>query len=37
MNEHGIKKIALGHHYDDAVETMLMSLILKGGSAVSSP
>ena len=30
MNEHGIKKIALGHHYDDAVETMLMSLIFEG-------
>ena len=29
MNEHGIKKIALGHHYDDAVETMLMSLIFE--------
>lgn len=37
MNEHGIKTIALGHHYDDAVETMLMSLILKDGSAASSP
>ena len=23
MNEHGIKTIALGHHYDDAVETLL--------------
>lgn len=30
MNEHGIKTIALGHHYDDAVETMLMSLIFEG-------
>ena len=30
MNEHGIRKIALGHHYDDAVETMLMSLIFEG-------
>ena len=26
MNEHGIKKIALGHHYDDAVETFFLSL-----------
>ena len=30
MNEHGIKKIALGHHYDDAVETMLMNLLFEG-------
>ena len=26
----GIKKIALGHHFDDAVETYLMSLIYNG-------
>ena len=30
MNEHGIKKIALGHHYDDAVETLLMNLLFEG-------
>ncbi len=30
MNEHGVHKIALGHHYDDAVETMLMSLLFEG-------
>ena len=30
LNEMGIKKIALGHHYDDAVETMVMSLFLEG-------
>ena len=30
MNEHGIRKIALGHHYDDAVETMLMNLLFEG-------
>jgi len=30
LNEMGIKKIALGHHYDDAAETMLMNLFLEG-------
>ena len=30
LTERGIRKIALGHHYDDAVETMLMSLIFEG-------
>ena len=30
MNEHGIKKIALGHHYDDAIETLLMNLLFEG-------
>lgn len=30
LNELGIKKIALGHHYDDAVETMLMNLFWEG-------
>lgn len=30
MNEHGIKKIALGHHHDDAVETLLMNLLFEG-------
>lgn len=28
--EAGIHKIALGHHYDDAVETFLMSLVYEG-------
>ena len=28
--ERGIHKIALGHHYDDAVETMLMNLLFEG-------
>ena len=30
MNKLGLTKIALGHHYDDAVETVLMSLFLEG-------
>ncbi len=30
MNEHGIKKIALGHHFDDAAETFLMNLLFEG-------
>ena len=28
--EHGCNKVALGHHFDDAVETMLMSLLYEG-------
>lgn len=30
LAEEGFSKIALGHHYDDAVETFLMSLIFEG-------
>ena len=30
LKDLGISKIALGHHFDDAVETMLMSLIFEG-------
>ena len=30
LQEKGITKIALGHHYDDAVETLFMSLIFEG-------
>ena len=30
MVERGIHKIALGHHYDDAVETLLMNLLFEG-------
>ena len=35
--EHGIHKIALGHHYDDAVETFLMSLFYEGRIACFEP
>ncbi len=30
IRERGIKKLALGHHFDDAVETFLMSLLFEG-------
>ena len=30
LTERGIRKIALGHHYDDAVETFLMNLLFEG-------
>ena len=37
LNELGISKIALGHHYDDAVETMLMSLFIEGRISCFQP
>ncbi len=37
MNELDIHKIALGHHYDDAVETMLMSLFIEGRISCFQP
>ena len=33
----GIRKIALGHHYDDAVETFLMSLLYEGRISCFQP
>ena len=33
----GIRKIALGHHYDDAVETFVMSLIYEGRISCFQP
>lgn len=35
--EHGCGKVALGHHYDDAVETFLMSLIFEGRISCFQP
>jgi len=37
MNRLGLHKIALGHHYDDAVETMLMSLFIEGRVSCFQP
>ena len=37
LKEHGISKIALGHHFDDAVETMVMSLFLEGRISCFQP
>lgn len=30
LTDRGIHKIALGHHYDDAIETLLMNLLFEG-------
>ena len=35
--ERGLNKLALGHHYDDAVETFLMSLIYEGRISCFQP
>ena len=35
--DHGCNKLALGHHYDDAVETFLMSLLYEGRISCFQP
>ncbi len=35
--ENGCRKIALGHHFDDAVETLLMNLFIEGNLGCFSP
>lgn len=37
MKELGCNKLALGHHYDDAVETFMMSLIYEGRISCFKP
>ncbi len=37
LQERGIQKIALGHHYDDAVETFLLSLFYEGRISCFQP
>lgn len=37
ISELGVKKLALGHHLDDAVETMFMSLFYEGRLACFQP
>lgn len=37
IRQRGIKKIALGHHHDDAVETFLMSLIFEARISCFQP
>ena len=37
IRERGFNKLALGHHYDDAVETFLMSLLFEGRISCFQP
>ena len=37
MAERGISKIALGHHFDDAIETFLLSLLYEGRISCFEP
>ena len=37
LNERGLRKLALGHHFDDAIETFLMSLVFEGRLSCFKP
>ena len=37
LQEKGIRKIALGHHFDDAIETFFMSLLFEGRLSCFQP
>ena len=37
IKEHGCTKLALGHHFDDAVETFMMSLLFEGRLSCFKP
>lgn len=37
LKERGLNKLALGHHFDDAIETFLMSLIFEGRLSCFKP
>ncbi len=37
LRERGLNKLALGHHFDDAVETFLMSLLFEGRLSCFKP
>ena len=37
LSERGITKLALGHHFDDAVETFLLSLVYEGRISCFQP
>lgn len=37
LRDHGMNKLALGHHYDDAVETFMMSLLYEGRISCFQP
>ena len=37
LNQRGLIKLALGHHFDDAIETFLMSLLFEGRMSCFKP
>ena len=37
LNQRGLNKLALGHHFDDAIETFLMSLLFEGRLSCFKP